>query len=168
MSVAYGRYGGQLLVQVVVLPVLTVCLCLHSFSCEDTRHWPSREPTLVHRTELCLKCLFPHEALTDTKAQDCKCLSGKAFLPTAAPVLHRWTLPFSVIHKNQTLLKVTMQQTLCEHKLRIFSVSEVLVCFLFVRTLMCVCVCVMLRTEPLASHMLSKCFATEVHIHPFH
>lgn len=71
MPLAYSRHGGQLLVLaallthhpiVWVLPVLTVYLCLHSFSSEDTRHWPGREPTLLHRTELCAKCPFPYDS----------------------------------------------------------------------------------------------------------
>lgn len=111
MPLAYGRHGGQLLVLaallthhpiVWVLSVLTVYLCLHSFSYEDTRHWPGREPTLLHRTGLCPKCPFPHDAY-----QGCKCLSGHAFLSTEAPIVHRRTLSFGVLCGNQTLLKVT-------------------------------------------------------------
>lgn len=71
MHLAYGKHDGQLLVLaallihhsiVWVLSVLTVYLCLHSFSYEDTRHWPGREPTLLHRTELCPNCPFLYDS----------------------------------------------------------------------------------------------------------
>lgn len=71
MPLAYGRHDGQLLVLaallthhpiVWVLSVFTVCLCLHSFFYEDTRYWPGREPTLLHRTELCPKCPFLYDS----------------------------------------------------------------------------------------------------------
>lgn len=42
--------------------MLTVYLYLHFFSYEDTRHWPGREPTLLHRTELCPNCLFLYDS----------------------------------------------------------------------------------------------------------
>lgn len=66
-------------------------------------------PTLLHRNELCLKCLCPHEALNHRyqglglPMSLWKCISTYSILCcTEEP------LPLVVIHRNPTVLKVTI------------------------------------------------------------
>lgn len=148
MHVAYGRHSGQLLVLVSlqthhpivwVFPMLTVCLCLYSFSYEDTRHWSVREPPLLHRAKLHLQCLFPHEALSHRyQGLGLHVSFWKRISPHSSCVVRR-TFPLGCYSQEPNPIKSRLSASTSSG----FSLYLKSSCIFF-----WYCVCLLLRLEP--------------------